>query len=55
MPFSGHADYLNQSGLDFSHLGGAAFGHDMRHSGMFRSDEDDHEEFGHMFNHSPRF
>ena len=48
MPFSAHPDYFNPAGLEFQDLGG--FTHDSRHGeGIFRPQEDGHDDFGGLF------
>jgi hypothetical protein len=54
MPFPGHPDFFNQSGLDFTNFGGSD--HDLRHGGsMFQTEDDDDEEFGGLFDRSRKF
>jgi hypothetical protein len=52
MPVPSHSEYFGHTGLDFNNIG-SGFEHDIHHGGhMLRSDEDDHEDFEHLFNNS---
>lgn len=54
MQFHNHAPYFDQSATDLNNIRDG-LEHTMRHSGVFRSAEDDHDEFEHLFGHHSKF